>query len=82
MARIEPTPGSATERRKLRGDVRRSLGVSSEMAPNGERICRAAGYLDRLLDLTTHGHYRVRILRHADGAWLGPLDAAKELGGG
>lgn len=69
---IQPKAGSATERRQVRMTIRHVLGISRDMPPNFQRLISAVTHMDRLLDLTTGGAYRIRVFRDSDAALMSP----------
>ena len=69
---------SATERRKLRMDVRNALGTSREGAPHALQAMRALAHLDRLVSLATNGRYQVYVKRMRDGTLVTTGEALNE----
>ena len=61
MVDLEPYTGTATERRRLRGDIRNSLGVSSQPAPDFKRLMYVVKMLDRMLSVGWG--WRLRLVR-------------------
>lgn len=54
---MQPRDRSATVRRELRRDIRNALGPSSDGAPEGPQVLRAARQMAELLELATNGRY-------------------------